>query len=505
MRNPNLLILFVFISTFSIYSDAFGQLANIIHEIDGCTIGVASGSATSDNRPLLWKTRDSPGINNALFYNTSGNFDFIAVIGAGKEDYSWMGVNEKGFAILNSVAYDLDYNTGSDNGIIMSIALGSCATVSDFEHLLDSTNQTGRQTKANFGVIDSTGAAKIIEAAGNQYWIFDANDSIQSPNGYVLRTNFSINGGGAWGLERYNRTVKLVGDFYSGDSLNNKSILRYQMRDFSETSDGMNGIIIPIDYSELYPDVPLGYFDPGGSICNDYSVSASVIHGVLPEEPAMLSTMWTILGNPATSIAVPYWPVGNIPNFSLGNPNAPLCDLSVDIRSELFDYYYVSLYNEYRECINTHKLLDPHGKGIWTRTFPAEDSIFTSTKTIMQEWRQQNLDLDNIISYESEIANYTFNVLQQTYHDLINTTKVDRLSFSGIPLINIFPNPSSGIINITGLTQSTEVKIYTIQGQLVLSKHHVQNQMDISDLDQGIYIVNLIIGEEVVVKKVVKE
>ncbi len=76
---------------------------------DGCTIGVAAGSATTDRRPLLWKTRDGrTNINNAVVYYTSQKYKFIAIINAGDPpDVAWMGANEKGFAIVDSDVYDL--------------------------------------------------------------------------------------------------------------------------------------------------------------------------------------------------------------------------------------------------------------------------------------------------------------------------------------------------------------------------------------------------------------
>jgi hypothetical protein len=146
----------------------FAQATVPTYQDGGCTIGVAAGKATNDGRPLVWKTRDSQGLNNEVVYNTSWTYKFIALIDAGQTSYSWVGVNEKGFAILNSAIGDLPGGSGPGNGYVMTIALGTCATVAEFEHFLDSTNVTGRSTRANFGVLDSTGAAKIIETGGKQ-------------------------------------------------------------------------------------------------------------------------------------------------------------------------------------------------------------------------------------------------------------------------------------------------------------------------------------------------
>lgn len=80
---------------------------------DGCTIGVAAGSATSDGRTLLWKTRDGNAskYNNEVIYHDSYKYKFITVITAGETTVAWMGVNEKGFAILDSDVYDLHYES----------------------------------------------------------------------------------------------------------------------------------------------------------------------------------------------------------------------------------------------------------------------------------------------------------------------------------------------------------------------------------------------------------
>ena len=76
---------------------------------EGCTIGVAASSATSDGRPLVWKTRDGSRYDDEVIYITSEKYKFITVINAGQTESAWMGVNEKGFVILDSDVYDLPY------------------------------------------------------------------------------------------------------------------------------------------------------------------------------------------------------------------------------------------------------------------------------------------------------------------------------------------------------------------------------------------------------------
>jgi hypothetical protein len=67
----------------------------------------------------------------------------------------------------------------------------------------------------------------------------------------------------------------------------------------------------------------------------------------------------------------------------------------------------------------------------------------------------------------------------------------------------IFPNPTSGIVNITGLTQPAEVKIYSLQGQLLKSLRQVQSGINVSDLSSGVYIIHLTSGGDITVRKLV--
>jgi len=380
-----------------------------------CTIGVASGRATSDRRPMIWKTRDTSKKNNAVIYNTSFNYKFISVVNAGGTAV-WQGLNERGFAILNALAKDLSGNSssGMGNGYFMRHALGNCVTIADFERLLKATNTTGRKTRANFGVLDAAGAAAIFETTDDKYWKFDAADPNVAPNGYILRSNFAFNGSGKnaieglYSAERYQRTNTLVDGFYSTGKLNCKTILRTQMRDFSD--DACKPVPVPFS-GKWNSDSPFGYIQCDRSICRSSSVSASVIVGVLPGEPVKLSTMWTILGQPACSIAVPYWPVGQTPAEARGTNTAPLCNVALKIKSLLFDY-------EDKKYIDSYKLRNGRAGGLWAITFPAEDRIFEQARQKLIKWRSDGPNISEMVATESALAAHALSVLEKTYVEL---------------------------------------------------------------------------------------
>jgi len=489
----------VFVLTFVLIGFTFNYLsAQTVNE--GCTIGVASGKTTMDGRPLIWKTRDnSSAPDNELVYNEADDLGFLEIISAGKT-YAWMGVNEEGFAILNSLASDLKAgSSGMSNGAFMKKALGACATVAAFRTLLDETNVSGRKTHGNFAVLDSTGAAEMFEVSGNAYWEFNAADSLTAPEGYLIRTNFALKGDGVngSGYERFSRSSNLIHSFYNGDSLNYRSIIRYQMRDFSDYDSQP----VPVPFPDRWlPDRPYGYIYTGVSICRASSVSAAVIQGILAGEAPELTTMWTLLGQPAASIATPYWPVGATPAQANGSETAPLCDKSLQIKAQLFDY---SGNNKY---IDSYKLSDGKGGGLWANTFSAEDSVFTGTETKLALWRRNKPSASELRSAEQAYAAYALETLTSAYNDLI--TGMVNQGRANLPetigLLKNYPNPfnmSTKIEFSLSAPASITIKIFNMQGreiaQLISGKYSagkhtlIWNASEYGPLSSGLYFARL--------------
>jgi nitrous oxidase accessory protein NosD len=111
--------------------------------IEACTTAIISGKATVNGRPLLFKQRDTDELSNKLVSFTDGKYSYIGLVNTKdtKNKAVWGGYNSAGFAIMNSASYNLnnkDSVKNSDNeGFIMKLALQTCATLADFEKLLD--------------------------------------------------------------------------------------------------------------------------------------------------------------------------------------------------------------------------------------------------------------------------------------------------------------------------------------------------------------------------------
>lgn len=364
-----------------------------------CTVGVAVGKATPDGRPLLWKNRDSSNRNNAVSYFTDGDYPYIGVVNSG-DTQIWAGVNAMGFAIMNSESLDLEGDSLDGEGWFMKLALKTCATVDEFEGLLMATNGPGRSTKANFGVIDATGAGAIFETGNHTYFKFDAADP-----GYLVRANFAHTGDGTgYGHDRQGRADSLFAQALENENLTYQYILRTVARNLA--SQGTNPY--PLPFKGCLKDRSTGFIETQNTINRHRTVSCSVFHGVKPGEPATLTTMWVILGEPICGVAVPLWVgSGGVPPEMNGKKDAPFNTAIQQLES--LAYPDTSL----PRFLNTFVLKNSLGGGILSFTFPLEDRIFQLTETKLTIWRKYP-------PTPAVSKDFEYNLIQSAYQSFLN-------------------------------------------------------------------------------------
>ncbi|MBM3313448.1 hypothetical protein FJY70_02510 [candidate division WOR-3 bacterium] len=315
-----------------------------------CTIGVFGPSATSSGRPLLWKNRDVNDENQEMRFFRGPRFCYVTNVYAGDTLNAWAGINEAGFAIMNSNSFnilDRDQHL-ADDGNVMSLALGICATVAEFAQLLDSLNVNGRETPANYGVFDSTGMASMFEASNLLYRRYDCRDDTI---GLIIRANYSMSGnpGRETGKERYQRAMQLVLPARRQNRIDARFIVETLARDIGSTSFSP----YPLPFRGHYRDLPYGYVSTDSTICRKKTRSVEVMVGTRPGEPAGRAMMWVLLGSPEVSLPVPLWvQAGPVPEPLDGAERARLCDEAIRLR----DYVRPDLYRP--EAINTFRLAD---------------------------------------------------------------------------------------------------------------------------------------------------
>ena len=69
----------------------------------------------------------------------------------------------------------------------------------------------------------------------------------------------------------------------------------------------------------------------------------------------------------------------------------------------------------------------------------------------------------------------------------------------------VYPNPARNIINIESNNEIKEVVVYNLLGQKIKQYHSAINTIDISDIANGIYVINITTDKGVTTKKFIKE
>jgi len=79
---------------------------------------------------------------------------------------------------------------------------------------------------------------------------------------------------------------------------------------------------------------------------------------------------------------------------------------------------------------------------------------------------------------------------------------IDDQDFSKL---SIYPNPVHGNFITVSTNETLQFKIYNIIGKLVSEGQTVNNNINVSMLSSGVYIVKLSNGKQQITKKIIKE
>jgi hypothetical protein len=356
-----------------------------------CTTAVISGKATKDGRPMLWKNRDTNATKNKIMIFHDGKYTYTGLVNSGDKTGKsiWIGYNSAGFAIMNSASYNLNNDTirqSGGEGRLMKRALQTCATVDDFEKLLNSLPRPIR-LEANFGVIDAKGGAAYFEVGNFKVFKIDANDQAVAPGGYLIRTNYSFMGtpGKGGGYIRYVNTRKVLEKALDNGGITIKTIMRDATKNLHHSLTGSN----LWDYASL----PAGHEK---LVCFlDYvprriSSSSCMVQGVKPGQNPELTTMWTDLGWPLGSVTIPVIlakddPLPSVLRYDKQLKDAPLCHFALALKSRCYTYKwgYSSKY-----YINVNALLNADKTGILQVLRPLDDQLIAESEQRIKMWEK---------------------------------------------------------------------------------------------------------------------
>lgn len=316
-----------------------------------CTSAIISGSLTADGRPILWKHRDTSDLNNKVErIDAAGKIPYVALFNSSDKECkeAWMGMNDAGFAIMNTASYNLKNDTVSvmdKEGAVMAIALGKCCTVDDFACLLD-TLPKPLGVEANFGVIDAYGNAAYFETDNWRYARFDVGD-------YLIRTNYSDSGrkGEGYGYVRRRTAEHLLAPYLASASVTPAVMTEVLSRSYYHSLIGKDFETDTVEWTTDNDFIP-----------RRISSASVAIQGVGTPEKIKDMVMWTVLGYPPCGVVSPVR-VDSVPLDLRADPatgNAPACDKANELKKQVFSFSY----DNGKNYINLKALFKPDGTGI---------------------------------------------------------------------------------------------------------------------------------------------
>lgn len=369
--------------------------AMLLPEVRGisCTSVIISGRITPDGRPLMWKNRDTGAAENVMahFPAEDGCFSYMGIVNSGlrKQKSIWIGTNSQGFSIMNTVSYNIapaeDSTLSGANGTLMARALKVCADMEDFEHFLDTLPKPWK-VATNYGVIDAKGNAAYYEINSREYFKYDVNDTTVAPQGYIVRTNFSFNGRPmkqGKGHARYMEANRQMEIACRTGQLTPAFIFDRLARSYA---NGLTGV----DYRDPSFD---GKWAFEHDIITRFKTTCSVvIQGVRPDENPELTTMWTIVGYPGTTPAMPAWEAGGQDGISYlmradEKGISPLSHNGYELKVKAYEY---DIDDQPEQLYFRWDMLwNKEGTGITQKMMSLESKVTDVYSPYLEKWRRK--------------------------------------------------------------------------------------------------------------------
>ena len=125
---------------------------------------------------------------------------------------------------------------------------------------------------------------------------------------------------------------------------------------------------------------------------------------------------------------------------------------------------------------------------IWKYIYSYEN-INLNTEILIQKWNQTSLIWEN----EFKFINYF------SLHNFVNITLLNENE------IKIFPNPTSNMLYVSNMSGANLISIFDLNGKLVIKEKLSEEQINVSSLQKGIYIIKIENKNNIFSHKFVKE
>ncbi len=451
---------------------------------------------------MLWKNRDVTGeVQKFCYYEPSRETDaYYAFIGNCYSDDTtrvYMGLNEVGFAVINSNSYNLGDSLGEgvDDGVLLRMALESCRTLSDFEELLDLTSAKGRKDCWNIGAFDADGNAALYECSNRSYVKFDADNPEDAPEGIILRATYGLSGGpnNRIGIERYKRAGEIVYDRHDDIPIDVKFVLQELSRDLASPLANP----YPLPYNGRQMGRPAGFIYVNGVTINrNISRSCMVIRGVSEAQDPRLSTLYCSIGPPVISVAFPLWVESrNVPGSLNLGLETPMFSLVKRHKANLYPM------TKDPNFLDSHYLLGPDGDGIFNYTIPLENQALQAAEEYLRAWDHDFPEPQGFAHAQDTIADMIF----ETFLNIPFGRRDEPLPETrSLPVVENFPNPFNAqtTIHLDGFQpgEPVRVSIHDLLGRLIRSFEIIAGRDEFivwdgtdrhnSGVSSGVYFIN---------------
>lgn len=350
-----------------------------------CTSAIIGADVNPYGRPLLWKNRDTSAFDNKIEYIPAkdGEFAYVALYNSADSllQEAWMGMNEYGFAVMNTASYNLkdDDVPAKDmdkEGYLMTKALKRCKTVDDFAMFLDTISKP-MGVEANFGVIDAYGNGAYFETDNQNYTRYNLDEA---EDHVLVRTNYSYSGrdNEGYGFIREANAKHLLSPFINKKEVAPEVFTEYLSHSFYHDLLGKD-----------FRDYDVKWVVDQDFIPRYTSVASIVIEGCKPlapgeePDPDFLKEqyiMWTSLGYPPCSEVMPVWCKEDGVDKSLrGNPEtgrSDKCDKVLARKAEVFPFTK----GNGEKYIDMSKLFNDEGTGYVQVLVPKNLETYRKTR-----------------------------------------------------------------------------------------------------------------------------
>lgn len=261
-------------------SDDSTSSVSLFHKTtEECTSVIVAGSAARDGRAILMKNRDTGDAENKPVYYPSdenGSYAYIMV------DHFWMGMNERGLAVMNTAMSILAFGgAGMDNGGLNAWIIRNCETVEEVCFELNNTESEIGPYKRHggtcIGVIDRFGKGAFIEISGAEAYARFVVD------GYDSRANIPRHypgySGRPGGRDAY--ALEILDEIHS-------------KKGFISWKDVVQNVSRYVHHKEQGDSC----FPINGEICRDLTQAAMVAVSGDARYDGRLNCMWGEYGNP---------------------------------------------------------------------------------------------------------------------------------------------------------------------------------------------------------------